>query len=339
MGIPNGELYLGDSGRNVSMDSVRFVSRHITPMSRAERQKTIRACLKEFHQDGTTEERKKELSDTVVLQTWYLFPYILSSKNYQVRVFEEAIQNMAVNTLKAIRNFNPDKNSKFATYLSGYLKDAISGSIRAMYIINTPSNVHREKMKQLQKAAEAGCEVSQKILNEYKVTNNTDKPQEEQAENTCSFKSTDEEGWVPNHKNPEDLKEVREELRALSGVYLDEMDYSTASSLVNTESMEQLLYRNDVVGLLERVLHCEGNGVYETEFDVLNKKEKVVISYRYGVFGAPKLTLEGVADMFNKGGWEGTKEWIYQIEKKAKNKLRLFLADYGIEDCQFLRDE
>ena len=336
MGLAVGGLYLGDTGRNAGMDSVRFVSRHIKSMSRSERQKTIRECLVEFHQKGTSEERRKELSDTIVLQTWYLFPYILSSKNFQAGVFEEAIQNMVVNTLKAIQNFNPNKGCKFATYLSGYLKDAISGSIRSTYIVNTPSNIHKEKMRELKKAAEEeGCTVSSIILNGAEDSIE----EEEDREESFGYKHEDEEAWTSTYRNPDDLLEVTEDLRAITGVYLEEVDYTTASNFVDAETLEQVLYRNEVISLLECIMEYDGAGVNEHDYDVLNKKEKYVIMYRYGIFGRPRLTLEEVATMFQKMGWEGTKEWIFQIEKKAKNKLRLFLEEYGITDCEFFRAE
>ncbi len=73
--------------------------------------------------------------------------------------------------------------------------------------------------------------------------------------------------------------------------------------------------------------------------DVLNEKE-MVISCRFGVFGTGQATLEKVAELFHSRGWRASKEWIFQLERKALAKIRAYLQQWGIEadDCAFSKD-
>jgi len=55
---------------------------------------------------------------------------------------------------------------------------------------------------------------------------------------------------------------------------------------------------------------------------ILTPREKVVIRHRFGVFGQAKLTLQEVAYQFRARGWNATKEWIHQLEKRALQKIQ-----------------
>jgi DNA-directed RNA polymerase sigma subunit (sigma70/sigma32) len=332
-----GEEVAGKAGRMTATDSVRFVSKHINLTSAADRQNQIVECLKEFHQEGTTEERKKELSDIIILATWHLFPYILRNRNLQSEVFEEAIQNMVVQTLRAIENFNPEYNYKFHTYISGYLKAALSDTLKSTYIVSKPSNVHNKQIRELREAARQGCPQAIQMLREMLAEEST----KEESKSTKEVSKNDIDTLSDTNKSKTGyLRELTTDLESLTGVFLEEVDYTEASGFASTDPMEKKIYRKEILDILERVLTKEGAGVYAHDFDVLNLKEKMVLCCRYGVFSASNGTLEDVRDRFHQIGWEASKEWIHQIEKKAKHKLRIFFEEeYGITDTKFFEEE
>ena len=69
---------------------------------------------------------------------------------------------------------------------------------------------------------------------------------------------------------------------------------------------------------------------------ILTERERLVISYRYGIFGAPSKTLAEVAHIFHLNGWNATVEWIFQVEKKALVKLRNHFQEKGITEFTLL---
>jgi len=54
-----------------------------------------------------------------------------------------------------------------------------------------------------------------------------------------------------------------------------------------------------------------------------------VLIYRFGVFGAPRLTLKQVAELFRAQKRRATKEWIHQLEQKAKEKVARYFKSRG----------
>ena len=90
------------------------------------------------------------------------------------------------------------------------------------------------------------------------------------------------------------------------------------------DKAEDMVHSNEVTRALESSMTSAAN--------VLTEKERVVITYRYGIFGAPQMTLQDVANVFKANGWRATVEWIFQIEKKALMKLRSHLSTKGITE-------
>ena len=331
------------------VDSVQFVSKHITSMPSSVREKLIKSCLDEFHQEDTSEERKKELSDTIVMQTWLLFPYILSRKHFQAGVFEEALQNMVISTMKAIDKFDVDRGSKFTSYITGYLKDALSISLKSTYVVVSPASVRRKQLEEL-------CEREKEAL-----LNQLDPSSEEMSEQTQTVGSSsintgnggDDETHEVNRKSG--LGEISSDFQNYSGMYIDEMDYSNISEYVNDAPIEGELYKRELTDLLVEVLDVQSNqddlrGMDEEDeytrkkriaknkdeiCNLLTYKEKLVIIYRYGFTRAAEtaqLTLEEIATMFNANGWPASKAWIYQIEQRAKEKLKKYLIERGVQN-------
>ena len=69
-----------------------------------------------------------------------------------------------------------------------------------------------------------------------------------------------------------------------------------------------------------------GKAIISSDEDTyLTDKEKVVIIHRFGIFGAPQMTLKEVATLFNVRGWKATSPRILQIQQAAILKLRGYM--------------
>lgn len=86
------------------------------------------------------------------------------------------------------------------------------------------------------------------------------------------------------------------------------------SEFQTRQSAESQLVNQELMDVLEYSLSPEA--------EVLSAKEIVVIKHRYGVFNIERMTLEEVADLFHRYGWRASKEWIFQLQKRALMKIK-----------------
>ncbi len=109
----------------------------------------------------------------------------------------------------------------------------------------------------------------------------------------------------------------------------DAMHYTQTSMNSETDyAIENSLAKKDILSRLEYLVSAKS--------PILNERECTVMILRYGLFSAPQLTLEKIADLFHARGWKGTKEWIFQLEKKALKKLKRYFLRNDITDCSDL---
>ena len=136
-------------------DTVQFVSKHLgtsdIPVYSNARQRSwyISEWLKEYHSKDVENGRKKYLRDCVVLNVWYLFPYVLSGQRFKSQVFDDTLQGLVLNVIKAIDNFDTTRGIKFTDYIKGYIKDAISSSFRGGMIVKVPATVRTPQIMYL----------------------------------------------------------------------------------------------------------------------------------------------------------------------------------------------
>jgi len=76
----------------------------------------------------------------------------------------------------------------------------------------------------------------------------------------------------------------------------------------NTADQEQQLYVKEVAALVHRALVA------------LDERESLIIRNRFGLLGGKELTLEEIGKSLNL-----SRERVRQLEREAKNKLRLLL--------------
>ncbi len=262
-------------------NSVQFFSRALeaqgfVPKQKRHRNDYIQECLAEYNLDGTSPERKCVLLREIVYNIWYLFPHILGGKKFPERLFDEALQNMVVEIMKAIERFDPDRKTKFSSYSAGWLRDAISSSVIADSVVKPPTTVDKSTL--------------------IKLASTSSKKKEEA-----------EERLKENSKTQAPLQITNED---------------AIKELVAPQHTENFYCAKEIIDIVEEVISTE---------NILSEREQMVIACRFGVFGAPKCTLEKVAEMFRARGWRASKEWIHQIEKRSLKKIRMYMEDCGIE--------
>lgn len=275
-------------------DSIQFISTHIEripeiSMPKKERDQVLKEWLEEFHSPDVTLERKKELQDSVVHSVYFLFPYFLKGRYAPSVSPDDIVQIMVINTIEAMHNFCPDRNTKFTSYLIGYLKNAISKAYKDTQIVRNPSYSRKESLASLENMAcgkpaiEGGA-----------------KPTAEEIDRASTKLQTVFPDLLYLEDNPFDVT-------AKEGAVGSDCQCNSCNAEVS-------LLKSEQIHLLAYFLtpNCA----------LLTTREKVVIRHRFGIFGQEKLTLLEVAHQFRARGWNATKEWIHQIEKKALLKIQ-----------------
>lgn len=262
------------------LDTVQFIAKHIKheknlitnkPITR---DKFINECLNEYHKIDD-ESRKKELRDAILINIWYLFPYVLSKYKLKGHIFDDTLQLMIVTTLKAIENYNPNLGFKFSSYISGYLKDAISTSLRNNMIVSCPTKIAKD----------------QEILRLKTLL----------------------EDPIPKKNTSYTELNIDEDV-TLTQIAKDIVNKNKPSGLID-QTAEDSLIKSEGVYYLHQAIEKP---------NLLTKKEKMVLILRFGLSGVPRLTLSQIASIFKQNGNRASKVWIFQIEQKAKAKIRRY---------------
>lgn len=133
---------------------------------------------------------------------------------------------------------------------------------------------------------------------------------------------------------------------------LNEIDLNSVGSAIenctDTQDIEELNITKEYIDILSKILQVlpsadtvmtrrkynstTGNAIITCEKDTyLTDKEKIVIIHRFGIFGAPQMTLEEVATFFKVRGWKASRVRILQIQQSAIGKLREYMKLKGID--------
>ena len=310
---------LGSEPGQEYLDTVKFVSRclvhtNIPQISgKKEKEAKLQEWLEEYHREGVSEEDKVYYRDCIIHNIFYLIPHILSTYKMRSVLFEEAIQNMVLSLMTAIDKFDVTRGTKFTSFIPGYTKEAIDQSFRADSIVKTPAHVRKKLAQEYKERYFAGDEKEFSEREDASSTEEDTLPNQAQFDYEPAWDSTPIDEGVYTDYYPG-------ETEFIEGECYD--DYENTS-------VEDDVISREYLGVLLNAINSSG------EEEILTEREKVVITHRFGVFGSPRLSLEEVAETFKSRNWNATKEWIFQLEKKAVAKLRKHLCGLQITPLEF----
>jgi len=285
----------------MDMDSIKFMSKHMEripeiALPKSKRDDVIREWLVEFHSPSCSDERRDQLKGNIVHAVYFLYPYYLKGKlSAPHMIQDDIVQIMVVNTIEAIYKFDITRETKFTSYIVGYLKNAIATAYKDAQVVRNPAYVRREVISALERVA---C----------------GKPTEDGAYPTD--KEIDTASTKLSRTYPETM-------------YIEDMRNEFSASYDNfsaTKAPERTAEHTMLVGEQVHVLAH----VLSDEHPLLSAKEKIVLRYRFGVFGQDKLTLEEVSRMFKLKDWNASKEWIFQLQNRALNKVRAEFTQFDL---------
>ena len=288
-------------------------------------QEAVEEMLWEYKSPDCTKERKDQLRHDILMRLYFLLPHYLK-KNYHftAELFNDAIQNMTVNTLQAIELFKPELGFPFTNYLIGYFKDAATKTLRSCNVVSTATL--------RQAAIDAGLpqDEVENAKNPYIVSGEGDDEEQDNADLTApeTTKVNDDE---EDHSSDLDAP-IHEHQMVIQGamsvhgnaVELDDNRiYALAPGMENEIDMDERMHA-------EQLLVWLGHAMSE-EAGILTPDERMVLMHLYGLFGAPKMKYAEIAAIRGATGKGCACSRISQINTAAIKKIREYFYDYMIE--------
>lgn len=292
-------------------------------------QAAVEKMLWEYKDPKTTAKRKKELKHDILMRLFFLFPHYLK-KNYHLtaELFNDAILNMTVNTLQAIDLFKPELGFPFTNYLIGYFRDAATKTLRSCNVVTTAT------LRQAAIDAALPMEEVENAQNPYIVSGADDDLDENgnkivddgidengnrvsYAERVRSIYETDEESATtldePIHKHQ---MVIQGAARARgNAVELDDNRvYAMAPGMEQEIDVDERIQSAQLINWLESAM-SEAAGV-------LTPDERLVLTHHYGLFGAPQMKYEEIAQIRRASGRGCACSRISQINTAAIKKIR-----------------
>lgn len=154
------------SAEQIVLDTVQLMSRYkklrrvperFSELSTKHNDAITELC--EMLEKEDTKEGTKEIVDEILYRVFFLLP--LHAKKHAGKiflrlphsVFEDAIQNMAVNVLVAVKKFKPSMGTKFSNYLLMYLQDGLFKAIKHSNVVS-PTAARKKSAMALEIPAE-----------------------------------------------------------------------------------------------------------------------------------------------------------------------------------------
>lgn len=365
--------YIDDSSEDTAEsrfnDTLNLVTKYLQysdiPIfqDKKERDSQIILWLNEYHSlDETASERRQYLRDCVLLNTFFLLPWILSSKHLPLPLFEDTLQTIVINLMRAIENYTPNSNTKFSSYISGYIKDGIKIAIHKEQIITVPIHrKHRKKVKgsKVELNDEKPDDLESLIKDSTKISNESSENINEgdvsiNASNTINTKDTSS-----SHTVTASGKYLLPEVTMFDDALTidDSNGYTCNPEYLLLQREEKNKYKNKLVvmpylnnsyALKYKDLYDESNidntashyqrlvatlqFLLSEQCSLLSNYERDVILYHYGLFNNPKYTLDDIVTLLaTKYSYNVSKPRISQINKCGVAKLKKYFNSLGID--------
>lgn len=243
-----------------------------------------RLLWKEFHLDGISEERKKQIQDKMVQSCLRLVVDIAKKYRIQQVPFMDIISEGNLGLLNALNKFDHTKGFRFSSYAQWWVKQSILKFLaQKARLIKFP---RREET-----AAVKIVKLSRQYFDEFGV------------EPPLSYLSRYvgiEEAKIP------ELMALSQEVSLNSRVSESEDSHELIDFLSNDrDSFEGSFVDEVVISEVRQSLEM-----------FLSEREQRIIALRFGLYGLSPTTLEDVGKILDI-----TKERVRQIEKKSINKL------------------
>lgn len=274
------QLYEEHSRTNVDVQYHDFIKLYFNDISKiplltSEQEKDIAKRIKK----GDDEAKKKLIESNLRLVI------SIAKRFFGSRLsFSDLIQEGNIGLIKAIEKFDPDKEFKFSTYATWWIKQSITKAIADMTKhVRIP--VH--------------------LIDEINSYNKTYQLLFQKLGREPTSKEIWQKLWFPIKK----IKKLEEVI--FGNVSLDREVWDegrdTLADLIedgNTLRPDQFAEKNTLRKNLDMIL------------DMLDDREAKIVKMRYGIDG-PRYTLEQVGEEFNV-----TRERVRQIEQKVIQKLK-----------------
>lgn len=197
----------------------------------------------------------------------------------------DIIQEGNVGLINAVERFNPDKNLRFTTYATFWIKQSILKYINSNRgLIRVPAYIYD------------GVSKVSKFMQRYKSKYNIF-PTVEEICNELEMKKREVERYLDVIEN---------------GMFVSDETYGSiaeyCSDILANDTIEDELIKKNINILLMKNL------------EKLSPREKEILIFRYGLMDKDKMTLEELGEKMQL-----TKERIRQIQSEAIYKLKMFL--------------
>lgn len=274
--------------------------------------KTIEQLIKIYKEENIPDSEKQWLLTTIYLKVFYLFPHMIKQHKYYLNatLFDEAMQNMSLVFLNAIRRFNPNYGKKFIYYFVGDMLSAMRKTFMDSNIVKLPSTRYKKKKSQ------------QYLVEEAQPADITEE-KEEKNDPVYNYISEAGRGLADTvtDDDPQPVNDAASDIstdRVLvsKSVIYSDMHYQSPYD-IHTD-----VYHRELKDWLEEALSKESG--------VLTEDERMVVILHNGLFGNKAHIYNEISRIRKQQGKGYARSRISQIHTQAITKLTEWLKENGM---------